>query len=114
LYWKTGIICDAKSFLHLEPSKPTPWKILNVSVILVGTGLSANWAASDSGTKWETPIYLLLAAVAGSIFPVQACLNYELTQHVGTPYRSVQICFLGSSIVTWLAVLIETFTQKKQ
>jgi uncharacterized membrane protein YdcZ (DUF606 family) len=53
-------------------------------------------------------MYIALAALAGSVFPIQACLDYELGKHVGTPYRAVTVhFFLGTTIIMWILVFFE-------
>jgi transporter family-2 protein len=52
-------------------------------------------------------MYIVLAALAGSVFPIQACLNYELGKHVGTPYRAVTVNFFLGTIIMWVLVFFE-------
>lgn len=79
---------------------------MNVTAVLVGTALSAKWKGWSSG--WQAPIYIIIAAIAGGIFPIQACVNWELGHHVGTPFRAVAFNFGVGFVILWLAVLVET------
>ncbi|HEY9815732.1 MAG TPA: DMT family transporter, partial [Candidatus Obscuribacterales bacterium] len=102
----SGLVCDTIGFLHLSPSPATPWRMMNVTIVLVGTALSANWTGWSS--SWQAPVYILIAAVAGGVFPIQACVNWELGNHVGTPFRAVAVNFGVGAVILWLAVLVET------
>lgn len=102
----SGIICDAVGFLHLSSSPPTPFRMLCTAFVLLGAILCAKWSDS-SGNEWQVPVYLLLSALAGSVFPIQACVNYELGRHLGTPYRAVAANFIVGAIALWVCVAIE-------
>lgn len=80
----SGIACDAVGLLHLKPSHPTKWRWICVTLCLAGTGLSARWSDGSIPAR-KTAVYGLLAALAGSVFPIQACVNYMLGTYVGTP-----------------------------
>ena len=102
----SGIICDAVGFLHLSSSPPTPFRMICTAFVLLGAILCAKWSDS-SGNEWQVPVYLLLSALAGSVFPIQACVNYELGRHLGTPYRAVAANFIVGAIALWVCVAIE-------
>lgn len=96
--------------MHLMPSPPSPWSLLCTIVTIAGTALSAKWSSGNSDDElelWRTILYIFLAALAGSVFPIQACLNYELGQHVGTPYRAVTLNFFLGSVIMWVLVFFE-------
>ena len=102
----SGIICDAVGFLHLSSSPPTPFRMLCTVFVLLGAILCAKWSGSN-GNEWQVPVYLLLSALAGSVFPIQACVNYELGRHLGTPYRAVAANFIIGAFALWVCVAIE-------
>ena len=103
------MICDMIGLLHLSRSKPTAYRVVCAVLVLLGTGLSADFSSSKA--SWQTPIYLLLTALAYSVFPVQAVVNYELGQHLGTSLRAVAVNFFVGSLVLWLCVGIEYAVQ---
>jgi transporter family-2 protein len=83
-------------------------------LLALGTALSADWTTSGSQdddvdddtttttSPWWKLLYAMGAAVAGSLFPIQSCVNFEMIHHVGTPYRAVVISFTGGVIAVWL------------
>jgi transporter family-2 protein len=113
----SSMICDAVGFLHLPVTPTTPWRVVCLLLLALGTALSADWTASGSQdddvddittttttttSPWWKLLYAMGATVAGSLFPIQSCVNFEMIHHVGTPYRAVAISFTGGVIAVWL------------
>jgi transporter family-2 protein len=106
----SGIVCDSIGLLHLTASTPTPWRVICTLFVVGGTALSAKWgnsASEETHHQWKIFVYIFLSALAGSVFPVQACVNYELAKHVGTPYRAVTVNFIIGGAIMWTLVFFE-------
>jgi uncharacterized membrane protein YdcZ (DUF606 family) len=49
---------------------------------------------------------LLCALAAGALLPMQAGINAQLKQHLGTPVQAVCVSVVVSAIALWLYLLI--------
>lgn len=98
----SSLLCDAIGFLVLPKTRPTLWRLLALTTMC---GATAN---SIEGLS--VAIYLVLAFAAGTIFPMQACINGVMTLHVGTPLRAACVSFLGGAVVLWIATAISSAT----
>lgn len=129
----SSMICDAVGFLHLTKVHTTPWRIACLLLLALGTALSSsidlstntlrttdntsigeNTAMTISGSNislWL--LYFLGAMLAGCVFPVQSCVNFEMTRHVGTPFRAVVINFATGAMSVWLLTAISYILQSK-
>lgn len=107
-----GMICDAIGFLNLELRHVTPWRILCLTLFCFGTAMTSSRNKNDnkddeadsvhSGTLFAIhSLYIAGAVLAGGMFPIQSCANYEMTRHVGTPFRAVVINFFVGAIAVW-------------
>lgn len=110
----SSMICDAVGFLHLEKTPTTPWRVLCLFLLALGTALSSSSSNKDSSTSsstdadgtnecwWCRPLYFGGAMIAGCVFPVQSCVNFEMAQHIGTPFRAVVVNFATGAMSVWL------------
>ena len=100
----SSMICDAMGFLYLQKTPTTPWRVLCLLLLAMGTALSSysssNIEDSTNKTLWW-PLYFAGAMAAGCVFPVQSCVNFVMTQHIGTPFRAVVVNFAMGAMSVW-------------
>jgi len=97
----SSMICDAIGFLHLAKTPTTPWRVACLMMLALGTAMSSNWKSSNEDSTWWWPLYFAGAMVAGCVFPVQSCVNFEMTQHLASPFRAVVINFATGALSVW-------------
>ena len=93
-----SLIADARGFLILPKRRPTPWRIAALCVLAGGAVLSIDPEFSDL-TWYEGLGFGSLAFAAGTIFPVQACVNAVMAQHLKTALRGAVVSFTGGVLI---------------
>ena len=93
-----SLIADARGFLILPKRRPTPWRIAALCVLAGGAVLSIDPEFSDL-TWYEGLGFGSLAFAAGTIFPVQACVNVVMAQHLKTALRGAVVSFTGGVLM---------------
>lgn len=106
----SSLVCDAIGFLILPKRRPTLWRLLALATMCGATAISIE-GLSVQGDWWAVALYLVLSFSAGTIFPLQACINGVMTRHVGTPLRAACVSFLGGAAVLWIATAITSATR---
>ena len=85
----------------LEPSpnrlRPARRKLAALALLACGTGLTAGRVSADA-EWWALLLLCLGAAGAGTIFPLQACVNDVLRSHLGTPFRATAVSFAVGAV----------------
>ena len=93
-----SLIADARGFLILPKRRPTPWRIAALCVLAGGAVLSIDPEFSD--LAWYEGLgFGSLAFAAGTIFPVQACVNAVMAQHLKTALRGAVVSFTGGVLI---------------
>jgi transporter family-2 protein len=105
----SSLVCDAIGFLILPKRRPTLWRLLALLTMCGATAISIE-GLSVQGEWYLVALYLVLAFASGTIFPLQACINGVMTQHVGSPLRAACISFVGGAVVLWIATAITSAT----
>lgn len=103
----SSMICDAVGFLYLKVTPATPWRVLCLLLLALGTALSTDWEHSGDENVTDTPMWIIAlyamgATIGGALFPIQSCVNFVMTRHLGTPYRAVMVSFAGGCAAVWL------------
>eukprot|EP01062_Namystynia_karyoxenos_P035626 TRINITY_DN26057_c0_g1_i1.p2 TRINITY_DN26057_c0_g1~~TRINITY_DN26057_c0_g1_i1.p2 ORF type:complete len:275 (+),score=63.12 TRINITY_DN26057_c0_g1_i1:451-1275(+) len=99
------MVCDACGFLGIRKRRPTLRRVLALLAIGGGAALSIDLSV-NAGSWWEVVLYMLAAAAAAGIFPVQACVNAVMVRHVQTPFRAATISFAGGTIILLLLSVV--------
>lgn len=110
----SSMTCDAIGFLHLSKTPTTPWRVSCLLLLALGTAMSSDSSSKttttssdeDATSPWLWPVFIAGAILAGCVFPVQSCVNFELAQHVGTPFRAVVVNFATGALSVWFLTLI--------
>jgi uncharacterized membrane protein YdcZ (DUF606 family) len=109
----SGLMCDAVGLLHLRKRQPTVLRGIAVGATLIGAVLTSS-EIEIKGRAFEVIIWCIASFSAGTIFPIQACVNAALKKYVLTPFRAVVVSFAGGFLTLFCAsAFLEATSQQE-
>eukprot|EP00929_Paragymnodinium_shiwhaense_P062146 TRINITY_DN31023_c0_g1_i1.p1 TRINITY_DN31023_c0_g1~~TRINITY_DN31023_c0_g1_i1.p1 ORF type:complete len:413 (-),score=59.02 TRINITY_DN31023_c0_g1_i1:95-1273(-) len=97
----SGLICDGIGLLGLKKRRPTCVRVFATIAAVVATALTSSGVDVD-GEPGLYALYCLAAFCAGTIFPVQACVNAVMSKHLLSPFRGVVVSFAGGVVTLFV------------
>lgn len=104
----SSFVCDTLGLLRLRRRKPTVLRTLALLATMCGTVLTST-SVKVQEKSWLLVFYCASACFAGFIFPVQACVNAIMQEHVLTPFRATVVSFSGGTLVLLTISVVLTY-----